>query len=433
MDKKLKVLWFTNTVVRPESVQSNLNDDSRGWLSSLTSQIYEDVDLHIAFVHPGREMPESDLFRTHYIRPNFFKLRMILRWGLGIFDLEGNLLPQMLKIIDEVQPDLIHIHGSEKQFIELIPHLKQKQSVVLVSLQGIMSVIAKKFTAAYSKNFIRTFFYSTGFSKATFLPRTLSLDLKNVIKRADREEKYLKYTNYFAGRTFWDHSIARLFNPESTYFHIDRILKPIYYKHCWHPVKDKSETYSIHTTLSNSVYKGLDVIAEAAYLLEQSNFKFNWFVAGVDEKCWSVKAARKKLGKRYPKASLQLLGKLDANRLVANMLKCDLYVTASYIENSPNNLAEAMLLGMPCIATDVGGTSTYLENNQTGRLIPPGDPYALAGCVRLLAADPITRQKLGKHAREVSQRRHDPDRIKTSLISAYQTMLADYRRTQTRE
>lgn len=40
----------------------------------------------------------------------------------------------------------------------------------------------------------------------------------------------------------------------------------------------------------------------------------------------------------------------------------------SHIENSPNNLCEAMILGMPCIATDAGGTSTLLSNMKDGLL-----------------------------------------------------------------
>ena len=60
------------------------------------------------------------------------------------------------------------------------------------------------------------------------------------------------------------------------------------------------------------------------------------------------------------------------------MLASDLYVSASHIENSPNSVAEAQLIGMPCIATGVGGTATYIEHNISGIIVPPGDPYALA-------------------------------------------------------
>jgi len=422
MENKLKVLWFTNTEVSQKSVQSSLNGDSRGWLTNLASTIYEDVDLHIAYVHPGKEVTGLGSIRNYHIQPSFYKLRLLLSWSIGV-DPEGDLSCQMIKIIDDVQPDLIHIHGSEKQFINLIPRLEQKQVMVLVSLQGIMSVIAKKYTAAYTREFMRLFVYSKGLSRTSLLPRTLSFNLKKFLKSAHREEKCLPNVDFFAGRTSWDHSISHLFNPESTYFHIDRVLKPIYYDHCWSSFNLKSETFSIHTTLSNSVYKGLDVIAEAAYLLGRSNLKFNWFVAGVDEKSWSVRAARRKLGKRYPKDSIQLLGKLDANSLVDNMLKCNLYVTASYIENSPNNLAEAMLLGMPCIATDVGGTSSYLQNRHNGILVPPGDPYALAGYIRYMAENEELAARFGSQARVDSLKRHDPKKVKETLLNTYREIM----------
>ena len=147
---------------------------------------------------------------------------------------------------------------------------------------------------------------------------------------------------------------------EATYFKIDRILKPEFYKAVWNSPNQENNKIIIHTTLGNAIYKGVDVIAEACSYLIEKGLNFEWRVAGVTEGCWSVRAAKKKLKHKFPKHKLVFLGQLDAKQLISQMLQANFYVMCSYIENSPNNLAEAMIMGMPCVATFAGGTSTYL-------------------------------------------------------------------------
>ena len=421
-----KVLWFTNVEVDyNEIISGELNNESRGWMSTLAGELCKDVELHIVSISLRKRKPiRKELLSSYFVTPRYAQLRMFKGMLYGYKNLDGDVTSEMMSLVSEIKPDIVHIHGSEKQFIRLVQDLNNDGIPVLVSIQGIVSVIAKKFVAGYSESFIRRYFYEKGFKKNAFLPRTQYLLLKHFRKQAILEERIFRQVPFFAGRTHWDRSIVSLLNPNAKYFHIDRILKPIYYENCWDVNRPDDEPYIIHTTTGNSVYKGFEVIAEAAYLLEQSGFSFNWRIAGLAEKDWSVKAAKRKLGSRYPQKSLIFLGKVSALKLVESMLAADQYVSASHIENSPNNLAEAMMLGLPCIATDVGGTSTYLDNNTSGMLIPEGDPHALAGCVHLLAGDKEKRKRMGEQARQVSMARHDRSNVKSAILGAYRKISA---------
>lgn len=416
----IKVLWFTNVDVSPEQIRGGLNNDARGWMTTLAAEISSEVDLHIASISV-RKKPnaKNEFYNSYYLTPKNVKVRVLMRILWGYKNVEGNMYGDMLNLVDNVKPDIVHIHGSEKQFIKLVPYLKNIGIPVLVSIQGMVSVIAKKFTAGYSESFIRTYFYEKGFKRSSFLPQTLFRQLRHFRNQAMLEEEMFREVPFFAGRTYWDRSIAYLLNPKSKYFHIDRILKPVFYENCWNGDRPNNTPYIIHTTTGNSVYKGFEVIAEAAYLLERCGFNFEWRMAGLSERDWSVKAAQRKLGTRYPQKSMIFLGKVNALKLVKSMLIADQYVSASHIENSPNNLAEAMMLGLPCIATDVGGTSSYLENNKSGMLIPQGDPHALAGCVHQLAGDKEKRKKMGEQARQISMVRHNRLLVKSAIIDAY--------------
>lgn len=55
-----------------------------------------------------------------------------------------------------------------------------------------------------------------------------------------------------------------------------------------------------------------------------------------------------------------------------------MYVHPAYIDNSPNALCEAMLLGVPCIASYVGGIPSIIQNEVSGLLAPANEPYYLA-------------------------------------------------------
>ena len=62
------------------------------------------------------------------------------------------------------------------------------------------------------------------------------------------------------------------------------------------------------------------------------------------------------------------LGRLDSARMKEQYLKSSLFVCCSSIENSPNSLGEAMLLGMPCVSADVGGIPSMFSDGEDGIL-----------------------------------------------------------------
>jgi glycosyltransferase involved in cell wall biosynthesis len=76
----------------------------------------------------------------------------------------------------------------------------------------------------------------------------------------------------------------------------------------------------------------------------------------------------------------------------------DIYVCPSRREGLPNNLLEAMCVGLPVVATNIGGIPELVENGQSGLLVPPADPPRLGEALRLLALDSDRRASLGSAA-----------------------------------
>jgi glycosyltransferase involved in cell wall biosynthesis len=100
------------------------------------------------------------------------------------------------------------------------------------------------------------------------------------------------------------------------------------------------------------------------------------------------------------------------------------FVLPSENENSPNALAEAMVSGMPVIATRVGGIPSMVEDGQTGLLVPWGDPASLAEKMAWLLAHPEERERLGQNACRVARARHAPQTVADETVQAYKEILA---------
>jgi glycosyltransferase involved in cell wall biosynthesis len=94
--------------------------------------------------------------------------------------------------------------------------------------------------------------------------------------------------------------------------------------------------------------------------------------------------------------SLEFLG--ERNDIPAQIAGADLFVLASRSEGLPMSVLEAMAAGLPVVASSVGGVPEQVDE-ETGRLVPPGDPAALAAALQELLADRELRLRLGRVGR----------------------------------
>jgi glycosyltransferase involved in cell wall biosynthesis len=79
--------------------------------------------------------------------------------------------------------------------------------------------------------------------------------------------------------------------------------------------------------------------------------------------------------------------------------EAQLFVLSSVVESFPNALTEAMAMAIPCITTDAGAARQIIEDGASGRVVPCGDPAALAAAMAELIASPLSRQRMGTAAR----------------------------------
>lgn len=101
----------------------------------------------------------------------------------------------------------------------------------------------------------------------------------------------------------------------------------------------------------------------------------------------------------------------------------DVAVLASFFEGMGRVLLEAMVLGKPVVATKVGGIVDVVKEGETGILVPPRDPIALAKAVITLLKDEELTRKMGKAGKERIDERFTAKRMVEKIGQVYDELI----------
>lgn len=421
----MKILWYANTPCG--SIRRSKSNLFRGgWLISLEDEVKKssEIELHVAFFSETEN--ESFEFDGVTYHPMFFPkiknpVARILYRKRAISYSDDKMLPMMLKVVDEVKPDLIHIHGTEERFGLIQDYVKNIP--VVFSIQGLLAPISEKFYSGFPNKDVYRF--ESWNDKLRFV--SYRNDFKYFVDRGKRECGYLKKAQYVFGRTTWDEYITGLLNHQRKYYVVDEIMRSPFYNKQWRKENFSKAPFKIVSTISGGIYKGYETVLRSAALLKQySGIDFEWIVAGYDNESKWVKIAEQYTKIKTDDVNVKLLGRIDAEQLSCLLADSDIYVHVSHIENSPNSVCEAMLIGMPIIASFAGGTASLLTTKKEGILVQDGDPYVYAGAISYLYHHFDIAKYYGENARRRAQERHNPERIGKQLLDAYANMSKDF-------
>jgi glycosyltransferase involved in cell wall biosynthesis len=144
--------------------------------------------------------------------------------------------------------------------------------------------------------------------------------------------------------------------------------------------------------------KGHDVLLEAAAIVVRRfpDARFDIVGAGPELARLTARAEALSLD-----AAVSFLGHCED--IPARLAAADLFVLPSRSEAFPNAILEAMAIGLPSIASAVGGVLEMIESGRSGVLVPPDNPGSLAEEISRLMAEPTTAARMGAAARARAQ------------------------------
>ncbi|HEX4188342.1 MAG TPA: glycosyltransferase family 4 protein [Solirubrobacteraceae bacterium] len=164
--------------------------------------------------------------------------------------------------------------------------------------------------------------------------------------------------------------------------------------------------------------KGLEVFLQAAALLADRYPDWRFAVYGTGSQAEPLRALAADLGiadrVRWP-------GFVPAEQALPTL---GVFVICSYVENAPLALLEAMAMGVPVVATSVGGIPE-IADHAVARMIPPGDPESLAGAIERARLDPQQTASRALSATRRVQERFTAERNARTLSELYERLLGE--------
>lgn len=416
----MRVLWFTN--IELPAVCRRLSSPvpgGGGWLESLRSALgaHDSVQLAVAAMGSNVFQPfvENGVEYFHLEAPTArSRLSGVAnRWRHRLDDRSA--IEGALAVVEGFEPDLVHVHGTEGPFglLREVTHVP-----LVISLQGLLVVCARAYCTGIPVTDIVRDVMSVEFAKGWGLVHS-SMDMRIA---AQREVRIMKACHFFTGRTEWDRSVLSVVNPDARYYRACDVLRPEFYGHEWRPAS--GGPFVVYAIGSTAPYKGLVNLLEAVALLRDSvRPSVQLRVSGdLGANMWPI--AHRAVRRLRLEKSVVWLGPLPTEAIVSELRAASVYVHPSVVDNSPNALGEAMMVGTPCVASSAGGIPSMITDGEDGLLCAPDDVFGLAGRIAAVEEDAALAVRLGQKARARAQRRHDPSAVAMATVEIYADVLA---------
>lgn len=249
--------------------------------------------------------------------------------------------------------------------------------------------------------------------------QNIKQEQKLLFRRAEAEREALALTKNFIGRTTIDKAVLRLYNQNAAYYRCNDVLRDPFYEGEWSYAS--CEKHRIFVSQFYYPLKGFHYLIEAANLLKGKYPDLKIAAAGYDpiQKPLPQKELKDSSYIRYIKSlisryglseNIVLLGTLDEQRMKEEYLKANVFVMPSTIENSPNSLAEAMALGVPTVASDVGGVTDFAQHKTEAYIYPSSAVYLLANYIDSVFSDKEKTEAMARNGRARALREYDKKR-----------------------
>lgn len=412
----MRILWIGGSGLYVPSHASQGGYNGGGWVASVQKEIMkcENITLGISFCQDGEPEKVMQDSVAYYPVPNHVKSRkdkIIDLWKIHDVKRDEVLWPyyeeKFKKVIDDFKPDVIHIFGSEL-YQGLAARVTGDIPTVL-HIQGLLSLYLYIYLPPSVSKW-QYYMSGKGLKGKYHNYQYLAYWHRSV----HREKAILKSVPHVIGRTDWDRQALAVLNPKAQYHYGGEILRDVFYEEKERRIPVKPV---ITSTISFPTYKGYDVILKVANILKnEMHLDFEWNVFGNVQPDFM----EKHVGLRHKDLNINLRGVASAEDIRDALLGSTLYFHPSYVENSPNAVAEAQLVGIPVVASRVGGTDTMVEHGKTGFLYPVTDPYMAAYYVGRMIEDEEENMAIGIKAREIALVRHDKRQIVKELLDVYE-------------
>lgn len=421
----MKILWF---LPRPLKIIAEKIDPKNiayraGWLEGIADEIMRHTETQLAVCFPRDEEKSERTGVAQNI--SYYIVDKLPDFVYA----DDSYKKQIANVLDTYKPDVITVFGTEHFFqTEVLKYLNTTAyaRVTSVWIQGLVGIYHEHYNAGLPEYVINRVTI-----KELITRYTTKKDKKSFYTRGINERLALEKTQNILGRTRWDKATTLLMNPSARYYCCNETLRASFYENCWS--LDNCERYSIFLSQCQTPIKGFhNVIGVVANLKKDyPNLKVYTTGRNLSTPSFMLKMKFSSYEKYVHKLivdndlqdTITFTGFLSETDMCHRFLKSHIFVSASSIENSPNSVGEAMLLGVPTVSSYVGGVADLLEDGREGYLFQADAPYMLEYYIRKIFSSDALANELSKNAKQRAALTHNREKNYVDLIDNYKKMI----------
>lgn len=410
----MRVLWYSCT---PSCYDVQA---AGGWVEALEKIVrtyLPQIELGICFEykrHVGKEVRDGVCY--YPIKANVgFMQKLTERYFPSPRAVYERLRPLYMEALEDFNPDIVQCFGTELWHYSLLT--REVKVPFVVHIMGFWNIYRMMGEVAL---------HSNGYGVDFNLRRKYAEWRAGIAadEHAQMERDTMACCRYYMGRTEWDKSLVKAFSPQSVYYHCpEAIREEVYSPRCkWRFRKDN--VIRIVTVSNAGNLKGNEIMLRAAWLLtHRFQRKVEWVYTS-DKSRMAI--YERVTGIDCDDVGIKLIGRVGAKQIPSLLCNAEFFVHSSIIDNSPNAICEAQLMGIPVISSNSGGIPQMIEDGVTGFLYPYSEPYALALKIMSLHNDEATLTRISEQERERSHERHHPQQLANRLFAIYNDVLNSF-------
>lgn len=417
----MRVLWITNQATPEIAEKFNVKTGfGGGWMVDLSRQLSASVNLGVAF-------PISKQSRYAEKKAADISCYAFPCDKSAVYASEET-CDYIKKAITAFKPDVVHIWGTE--YVHSYLAVKACESLgiknVVISIQGLVSIYHMHFWGYIEKRITCRSTIKEIYRKNSLRQQYISFE-----KRGRYEVEAIKSVRHIIGRTDWDRACTYQINPDAKYHFCNETLRSAFYQASWSI--DACERHSLFVSQCQYPIKGFHLALEALSILVEKYPDAKLYTTGQDCLKDGFKERLKDSGyNRYIRSYIkklnlgghvEFLGALNEVNMRDRFLRSHTFVSASAIENSPNSVGEAMLLGVPTVSSDVGGVKNLMKHGKEGFVYQADAPYMLAYYVDEIWSDDALAAELSQKAKARARITHDPQINLETLKKIYEEIV----------
>lgn len=429
--KKIKVMWiaYQPLAIIAKDMGMNVSDAFGGWLEGAAERINFHGEIELIYCFPNSVQVEGNINNIQY-----YSLKPIKEIHFkDITEYKDSDFKRFKSIVEQNKPDIIQIYGTEQLFQRQYIKMAYDMGMInktIVWIQGLVLFCAQCYNSGFTIKQIKS---ATLWEK--FRRTNISGIQKRLALNGKDEVRCLKLLKNVFVRTDWDYACCKSINENLCFYKCNETLRSQFYENkIWNI--EKIERHSIFISQYSTPIKGFHILIKALpiilkefpdtiiYTTGKDLLSTNGMIDSVRESSY-LKILRKLIVQNNLEKNVKFLGVLNAEDMRNRYIMSHVSVLSSEIENSSNSIGEAIMLGVPLVAADVGGVSSMVKDKEHCLLYPFYEYAMLAENICKIFRSDELANNLSESAKKRAQIIYNKEKNYNDLINSYKIINGD--------